>query len=134
MEALEVIVADTCVVIWLALAPEKLSTTATIAIEEARKTGGLAICGVTLHEIAWLVAHGRIQLRTDGEAFLSGIEANFIVLPITALIAHLAAALPDSFPGDPMDRMITAAALHRGVPLITSDKAIPRSKAVAVVW
>ena len=128
------IVADTCVVVWLALAPEKLSNTARMAVEDARNNGGLAICGVTLYEIAWLVAHGRIQLRMDSETFLSGIEAKFIVLPITAEIAHRAALLPESFPGDPMDRMIAATALHRAVPLITSDKAIRRSKAVQVVW
>ncbi len=128
------IVADTCVVVWLALAPEQLSRPARTAIEEARKDGGLAICGVTLYEIGWLASRGRIQLRMDREAFLSGIAANFVMLPVTASVAHLAAGLPENFPSDPMDRMIAATALQRGAPLITSDKTIRRSRVVPVVW
>jgi PIN domain nuclease of toxin-antitoxin system len=129
-----VIVADTCVVIWVATAPELLSPAAVSAVQQARASGGAAISGVTLYELAWLSAHGRVKLLAPLPFVLSQMEANFIVLPVTASIARLAAELPASFPGDPMDRIIGATALDRGVPLITKDRAIRRSNAVEVIW
>lgn len=128
------IVADTCVVIWVATAPELLSPAAVSAVQQARASGGAAISGVTLYELAWLSAHGRVKLLAPLPFVLSQMEANFIVLPVTASIARLAAELPASFPGDPMDRIIGATALDRGVPLITKDRAIRRSNAVEVIW
>jgi PIN domain nuclease of toxin-antitoxin system len=129
-----VIVADTCVVIWVATAPELLSPAAVSAVQQARASGGAAISGVTLYEVAWLSAHGRVKLLAPLPFVLSQMEANFVVLPVTASIARLAAELPASFPGDPMDRIIGATALDRGVPLITKDRAIRRSNAVEVIW
>ncbi len=128
------ILADTCVVIWLAGATAQLSRAASDAIVAARRSGGVAISGMTLHELAWLSENQRLPLATPIEPFLAEVEANFIVLPITAAIAILAARLPASYPADPMDRLIGATALDRGVPLITRDKAIRRSKAIPVVW
>ena len=127
-------VADTCVVIWLAGSPTTLSRVAHDAIVGARKSEGLAISGATLYELAWLLEHRRLPLDTPVAPFLAEVESSFIVLPITAKVAQLAAALPDSFPADPMDRLIAATALDQGMPLITRDKAIRRSKAVPVVW
>jgi PIN domain nuclease of toxin-antitoxin system len=37
-------------------------------------------------------------------------------------------------PLDPMDRIIGATALDRGIPQVTRDKAIRKSKAVPVIW
>ncbi len=110
-----------------------LSKTASEAILTARSRGGLAIAGVTLYEIAWLSRNHRISLDSV-ESFLSSTEAHFLVLPVTGSIARLAAELPDTYPGDPMDRIIGATALDRGVPLVTKDREIRRSKAVPVVW
>ncbi len=127
------IVVDTCVVIWLAKEPAKLSNAATEAILSARRNGGLSIAGVTLYEIAWLARNNRIAFDSVG-SFLSETESNFIVLPVTASIARLAAELPSNYPGDPMDRLIGATALDRGVPLITRDRAIRESNALNVIW
>ncbi len=66
--------------------------------------------------------------------FLARISERFRVLPITAEIAQLAAELPDSYPSDPMDRLIGATALAQGVPLVTRDRAIRSSRAVPVIW
>jgi PIN domain nuclease of toxin-antitoxin system len=129
-----VIVADTCALIWLATAPELLSVAARTAIEKARLSGGAGISGVSLYEIAWLSANQRIHLLAPLPYILSQIESNFVVLPVTASVARLAAELPASFPGDPMDRIIAATALDQGVPLITKDLAMRRSNAVPIVW
>ena len=128
------IVADTCVVIWLAFAPEQLSSAAAEVLEQARSQGGLAISGVTLYEVAWLAKRGRIELSSALGSVLSQIEANFIVLPVTGSVAQRAAELPAAYPGDPMDRIIGATALDRGVPLVTKDRAIRRAKALQTIW
>ncbi len=127
------IVADTCVVIWLAREPAILSEAANEAIFSARKNGGIAIAGVTLYEIAWLARNKRIAFDSV-ESFLAATEANFVVLPVTASIARRAAELPSEYPSDPMDRIIGATALDQGVALITKDRAIRRSNALAVIW
>jgi PIN domain nuclease of toxin-antitoxin system len=128
-----VIVADTCVVLWLAKEPEMLSKAAGEAIRAARKRGGLAISGVTLYEIAWLARKKRVLLDSI-ESFLSDTEANFIVLPVTGSVSRRAAELPDEYPSDPMDRIIGGTALDKGAALVTKDRAIRRSKAVEVIW
>jgi PIN domain nuclease of toxin-antitoxin system len=134
LEAPQVIVVDTCVIIWLASEPSVLSTAATEAIQVARKNGGVGISGISLYELAWLVSNRRITLKTSLEAFLIEVEARFVTLPITASVAQIAVALPPSYPLDPMDRIIGATALDRGVPLVTRDKAIRKAKAMPVIW
>ena len=128
------IVADTCVVIWLAAEPGALSKAAKTAILAARQSGGLAISDITLFELAWLAHNGRISIAPSLEAFLAEVEARFLVLPVTASIARQAATFPSSYPADPMDRLIGATALDRGGSLVTRDKAIRKSKAVPVIW
>jgi PIN domain nuclease of toxin-antitoxin system len=134
LEAPEVIVVDTSVVIWLASDPSILSAAATDAIRLARKNGGVGISGISLYELAWLASNQRIILKTSLDAFLTEVEAHFVTLPITASVSRIAVALPSSYPLDPMDRIIGATALDRGIPLVTRDKAIRKAKAMPVIW
>jgi PIN domain nuclease of toxin-antitoxin system len=129
-----VILADTCVVIWLAMDRKLLSKAATDAIGAARSEDGIAICDATLYELAWLVTNKRVDVVGTLNAFLNDVSRRFIVLPVTASVAQLAAAFPAPYPSDPMDRLIGATALDRGVPLVTRDKAIRRSKLVPTIW
>lgn len=129
------ILLDTHVVLWLALHPEKLSKTAVSAIRNERgDRGGLAISGITLYEIALLVAKGRVNLRTSPESFLNDMETHFTVKPIIGRICAETLRLPAAYPKDPMDRMIGATAIVEGLTLITADAAIQRSKAVSTLW
>ncbi len=128
------IVLDTCVVIWLSEESPLISKAAAERIEEARKSEGLSISGITLYELAWLIENARITIASSSQTFLADAEARFQVLPVTARIAQLAVGLPDSYPADPMDRIIGATALAHNGKLITRDKAIRKSKAVPVVW
>lgn len=128
------ILLDTCAVIWLAIEPRLLSRAAVKSIKSAREDGGLLISDVTLYELAWLTKNQRIRLKVSLEAFLGEIGSIFSVLPTTAAIARRAVEFPDSYPKDPMDRIIGATALVRGVPLVTRDRAIRKSKAVPVIW
>ncbi len=129
------ILLDTHVVIWLALEPGRISKRARAAIQETRQRGeGLAVSDITLLEIATIENKGRIKLNASLEAFLAEIEARFIVLPITGRICVSALALPAAYPRDPADRVIGATALVEGLPLITADDGIRRSKALKTIW
>ena len=129
------ILVDTHVVVWLALQPKKISKKARTAIEDARRIGqGIAISDIALLEISILERKARIRLNSSLETFLSEIEARFIVLPITGRICVREVSLPATYPNDPADRIIGATALVEGIPLITADAGIHRSKAVRTVW
>jgi len=129
------ILVDTHVVVWLALQPKKISKKARTAIEDARRIGqGIAISDIALLEISILERKARIRLNSSLETFLSEIEARFIVLPVTGRICVRAVSLPATYPNDPADRIIGATALVEGIPLITADAGIHRSKAVRTVW
>lgn len=129
------ILLDTHVVIWLASQSEKLSRLAASAIENAREEhGGIAISAITMYEIAMLAAKGRIGVQTSVESFLEEIENQFVVKPITGRICATTTTLPDSYPRDPMDRLIGATAIVEGLTLITADIAIQKSKALPTLW
>lgn len=129
------ILLDTHVVVWLALEPERISKDAQAAIDEARQNeDGLAICGVTLLEIATSYGKGRISLAMSLESFLRDIEERFVALPISARACARMVTLPASYPKDPADRVIGATALVEGLALVTADIAIRRVKVVRTIW
>ena len=84
--------------------------------------------------IAELVRKGRIRLNISLESFLREVEARFIILPISGRACVRAVGLPASYPKDPVDRMIGATALVEGLPLLTADREIRRSRALRTIW
>lgn len=129
------ILLDTHVVLWLVSEPERLSKNAKAAIDEARQNGeGLAVSSFTLIELATLYGKGRIRLGMSPESFLLEVEAQFVVLPISARACARTLTLPASYPKDPADRVIGATALVEGMALVTADAEIRRARAVRTVW
>jgi len=130
-----VILVDTHVVVWLAFDQNQLSKKARAAIDDARKNGdGLAICDISLLELATLASKGRIHLNITLESFLQEVEARFIVLPISGRACARAVGLPATYPKDPADRIIAATALVEGLSLLTADHEIARSKVLRTIW
>ena len=129
------ILVDTHVVVWLALDQSQLSKKARAAIDDARQNGdGLAVSDITLLELATLSSKGRIRLDISLESFLHEVEARFVILPITGRACVRAIGLPATYPKDPADRIIGATALVEGIPLLTADRGIRRSRALSTIW
>jgi PIN domain nuclease of toxin-antitoxin system len=95
---------------------------------------GLAISDITLLELTTLTSKGQLRLDISLESFLHEIESRFVVLPITARACARAMSLPPSYPNDPADRIIGATSLVEGLPLLTADREIRRSKSVQTIW
>ena len=129
------ILLDTHVVVWLAFDQAQLSKNARAAIDDARQNGdGLGISDITLLELAMLSSKGRIRLNISLESFLREVEARFIILPISGRACVRALGLPAAYPKDPADRIIGATALVEGLPLLTADSHIRRTKALHTIW
>lgn len=129
------ILVDTHVVLWLAFDQRQISSKARMAIDDARKNAsGLAICDITLMELAALANERRLRLDISLESFLREVETRFVVLPITGRACARAVGLPASYPKDPADRIIGATALVEGLALLTADREIRKSKAIRTIW
>lgn len=121
------ILLDTHMLIWMLVAPERLSAKAKKAIVAARRTGPLALSAISLWEIAWLVENGRIETTLRVDLFVKRCAAYVEVLPITEAIAVRSVQFPKSYPADPQDRIIGATALVEGRRLLTQDRLIVKS-------
>lgn len=129
------ILLDTHAVLWVKSDSARLSPKAKATIERARRDAeGLAISGITLLELATLANKGRVRLTISLESMLQEIEAQFVVLPISSRACARTLQLPAGYPKDPADRLIGATALVEGLPLITADKEIIKSKTVPTIW
>lgn len=130
------ILLDTHAVLWLATRPDRLSRKAASAIRRALAGSGIAVASITLWELAHQFARGRIRGRGTTETFLAELveQTGVSVREITPEVAALAVHFPDSFPGDPADRLIAATARAEGMPLVTADERLRESSLVETIW
>jgi PIN domain nuclease of toxin-antitoxin system len=126
---------DTHVVVWLLLAPEQLSSRARDAILRARSTGDrLVYSSISMYEIANAVRRRRLYLKSTIQEFFAAIQATLELNPLTAEIAICAAALPQRFHGDPMDRIIAATAIVGDYTLATHEGRIRDCNLCKTLW
>ncbi|MGE5336159.1 MAG: type II toxin-antitoxin system VapC family toxin [Nitrososphaerota archaeon] len=124
---------DTHAVHWWSAEPDRISRPARRVMAAADE---LLIAAISWYELAWLAERRRIVIDVPIRAWLEALGEQLRTIGITPAIADSAAALPDSFPRDPTDRLIYATAIEQGVKLVTKDQGIadhdqPRS---LVVW
>lgn len=131
-EALSLLL-DTCALLWLALAPERLSSAAQSALaeEECR----LFVSSFSAFEIAVKQAKGKLELPAPADVWFPQalVELGIEEMPLTAAIAMAAVALPLGH-GDPGDRIVIASARQHGLSIVTADQAIRDFAGNEVVW
>ena len=127
------IVVDTHVFLWWRDENRRLSRHAARAIETA---GRVVVPTVCCYELATLERRRRIRLDRGVNAWLraalavQGVEP----YPLTTEIAIGAGSLPDSFPGDPVDRIVYATAAVLRSKLVTRDQRITDHDPKRVIW
>jgi PIN domain nuclease of toxin-antitoxin system len=99
----------------------------TLSAEEAALVADepLAISDIVLWEMAKLVQLGRLEMDLESATYLRCLER---VIPISPQIARLSTEM--DFRADPADEIIAATSLAEGMPLLTRDRSIRRSKIV----
>lgn len=112
---------DTHVVHWWSAEPQRVSSPARKALDDADE---LAIAAISWFELAWLARNERILLNLPIRSWLEGLAAQLRTIGATPAIADTAVALPSSFPRDPADRLIYATAIENDLLLVTKDRAI----------
>ena len=127
---------DTHVLVWLVADEERLSRPAASAIRRARISDGIGIADVVIWELAFLLARGILRTHNTIEKTVENfvVRSGVTVKPITVEIASIAAQFPDSYPKDPIDRIVGAAARAEGLALITKDERIRSSPLVRTIW
>ena len=130
------IVADTHVIIWEALKPELLSLGATKAFHKANQQEGIIFCEISLWEIAMLMNKGRLSVDVGYREFIRLVSNSnrSVFRGITSEIAELSTQLLSDTNKDPADRIISATAVIENAKLVTSDKALRRSKKISTIW
>jgi PIN domain nuclease of toxin-antitoxin system len=128
-----VIVADTHTWLWWTASPGLLSPAAVQALGNSDVIG---VSAISCWEAATLIQRGRVSADRDPKAWIDmALQLRGIrLLPIAPAIGVIAALLPREFPGDPADRLITATAIHHGVPLVTKDGKIRHANVVETIW
>jgi PIN domain nuclease of toxin-antitoxin system len=112
---------DTHMVVWMAageLTPREHSL---LAQEK------LAISDIVLWELALLIRSRRVVLDLEGREFRHFL-GTFTVVPISQRIAMASTQL--DFRSDPADQLIAATSIVEGMPLVTRDRKMLKSRMV----
>lgn len=126
---------DTHIWLWWLLGDGGLSDEEREALDQLAASNRLAISWVTIWETEMLERKGRIQLLPDFETWIRSATKPEIITMLSADTEVVLAQrqLPDSFHGDPADRLITATSILSGYPLATHDRRIQEAN-VCKMW
>lgn len=125
---------DTHTVIWYLAEPDKLSQTASLAIDSAFDTGiPLYISAICLVEIVYLCEKGRIP-EAAAESIIETLTGGgaFSIVPLDEAVARTLAGIPRYSVPDMPDRIIAATGRLLNVPIVTKDSLLRSSRAVTI--
>ncbi|MBN1904010.1 MAG: type II toxin-antitoxin system VapC family toxin [Deltaproteobacteria bacterium] len=130
------IVADTHIIIWDALSPEKLSKKAKAAILEANGNDGIIFCDISLWEISMLMNRNRVKVDVSYKEFINLLfnSNNYILQGIDPDIADLSSKIFKNTENDPADKLIAATAVVKKARLVTADRTMRSSSEVTTIW
>ena len=128
---------DTHVLLWWQAGGERLSRTATAAIEDAEL---IYVSPLTFWEVATLRRLGRVGLDRDLGSWVADLlrGARISTAPLTPQAAAWAGDLPAGFPGDPIDRLLYATSRDLRVPFVSKHEELrafaDATGDVRIVW
>ena len=130
-------VTDTHALYWHMMEDSRLSPKIKKIFEET--DAGLhkiLIPGIVLIEMVYLGEKGRISDSSVNKVLelLETIGGSYDVAPLNKETVKALRQIPREAIPDMPDRIIAATAYQMGLPLITRDKQIKKSKAVSVIW
>ena len=127
---------DTHIVVWWLTAPRKLSSEQLGVLQRAAGANeNVAICAMTLIEIAFMLRQGgRARLRIPLDELLRQMDRPpyMHILPVTREIASDVVSITGAL-REPADCTIVATARVHGLRLLTSDQRIIQSRLVPVI-
>lgn len=123
---------DTHAWIWWVDQDSRLGAAAITMLDQLRGDQRPFISDISLWEVAMLVERGRLELDVPLREWLDAAAhpRSVQTVPITPAIAAAVAGLPAAFHRDPADRIIVATCREMGLPLLTHDTKIIRSRLV----
>jgi len=130
------IVLDTHIIVWDALQPEKISKKARKMMDRANDSNEIIIADISLWEIAMLMKKNRLKVDATYPEFIHLIRSanHYTIQAITPEIADISVSISSEVNLDPADRLISATALYRNIPLITADANLINAKSIETVW
>jgi PIN domain nuclease of toxin-antitoxin system len=116
---------DTCTIIYIGT-NKALKAGTTEALNDAAKSGSLAVSAISAFEIGLSMSKGRIASSLPPLAFFNRFveTAECSVLALSPELLIASSYLPGSVHGDPMDRIIIATARQHDLTIVTNDRAI----------
>ncbi len=128
------ILLDTCVLIWDAIEPNKLTSKAKQAIEDSEND--LIICDISIWEISMLIKKNRLSVDDSSSRFINLIiqSRNFQIQQITPEIAELSVNFGSEINNDPADRLIAATSILKNIPIITADQNLRDTAILETIW
>ncbi len=132
----EVIILDTCAIIWDALKTDRLTTKAKHTMRAAEADNELMISDISIWEIVMLVARKRLEIGETVSSFINlYLQSRTItVQPISSEIAELSVSFGREINNDPADRIIAATTILTGAKLVTADDNLITSAIIPTVW
>ncbi len=82
------------------------------------------ISAISIWEISMLESQGHLSFRTGLTNWLSKYLTQIDTIPLQPHISMKSCTLEGQFHGDPADRIITASAIFKNIPLATADRKI----------
>ncbi len=130
-------VTDTHALYWHMMEDARLSPKIKKIFDEADSgLHEILIPGIVLIEMVYLVEKGRISDSSVNKVMklLETIGGSYGVAPLDKETVKALQQIPREAVPDMPDRIIAATAYQMGLPLITRDKQIKKSKVVSVIW
>lgn len=117
---------DTHIWLWWLLGDGPLTTRERDRLDTLAEKSAITLSWVSIWETEMLERKGRIILQPDLSTWVDrATDRSFCtVLPVDTELVLAQRLLPNSFHGDPADRLIATTAILAGIPLATHDSRI----------